>query len=297
MSTFTAEPVLPAQAQLGEGALWADNRLFWIDIEGRALHRFDPATGQDTALPTGARIGTVVPFTATEALVALQTGLHKIDLRTGQLTLLHNPLTAPSLRFNDGKCDPAGRFWVGTLDLEQRPGAADLYCLDTDGSLRVVLNQVTNSNGLAWSPDARTMYYIDTPTRTVQVFDYEQGSGHIGHGRVLLHLPDDSPGAPDGMTLDADGNLWVAIWGGACVNCYHARSGALLHTVQVPALFTSSCAFGGPDLRTLYITSARVGLTPAELRQYPLSGDVFAAQVGVAGVPANRYRESPPWLP
>ena len=282
-----AKSILHAQAALGEGAIWnpATARLYWVDIEGRALHVFDPVTGQDRRYPTGKRIGTVVPLRNDHALVALQTGIHEIDLETGQLTRLADPITDENLRFNDGKCDPAGRFWVGTFDMLGRAHAGTLYRFDPDGSTHIMLRRITNSNGIAWSLDSRTMYYIDTPTLTVQAFDYDQGSGAIANARVVVHFPA-GIGWPDGMTLDADGMLWVALWGGGAVHCYDPATGALLRVVVVPAPFTSSCAFGGPDLRTLYITSARGGLSPQQLAEFPLSGDVFAAEPGVRGVAA-----------
>ena len=222
-------------------------------------------------------------------LVALQTGIHRLDTATGRLTLLVNPLTAPSLRFNDGKCDPAGRFWVGTFDLAQRPHAGTLYRLDPDGRLHVMLRGITNSNGIAWSRDRATMYYIDTPTRTVQAFDYDNATGALARGRVVVRFAAGA-GWPDGMTLDAAGHLWVALWGGGAVHCHDPGTGALLQIVAVPAPFTSSCAFGGPQLRTLYITSARGGLSEEQARAFPLSGDVFAAEPGASGVPAEFYR-------
>ena len=199
-----------------------------------------------------------------------------------------NPLTEPSLRFNDGKCDPAGRFWVGTFDLEQKPHAGTLYRLDPDGSLHVMLRGITNSNGIAWSLDKKLMYYIDTPTLTVQAFDYDHATGAIANPRVIIRIPEGA-GFPDGMTIDAEGKLWVALWGGGAVHRYHPATGALLQAVAVPAPYTSSCAFGGPDLKTLYITTARGGLSPEQLEEFPESGNVFAVEPGVAGVPALFY--------
>jgi sugar lactone lactonase YvrE len=282
-----AESILHAQATLGEGALWNPEtaRLYWVDIEGRALHSFDPATGQDQQWPTGKRIGTVVPMHNGPALVALQNGIHELDPTTGTLTRLADPITDPQLRFNDGKCDPAGRFWVGTFDLQGRVHAGTLYRFDPDGSTHVMLRHVTNSNGLAWSPDQRTMYYIDTPTLAVQAFDNDHATGHIENPRVIIRIPE-SLGGPDGMTIDAEGKLWVAIWGAGQVHRYDPATGALLQTIYVPAPHTSSCAFGGPELKTLYITSARGGLSPEQQAQFPLSGNVFAVEPGVAGVPA-----------
>jgi sugar lactone lactonase YvrE len=294
MATSTSSAVrvaLAAQAELGEGALWnpLDEKLYWVDIEGRALHIFDPATGLDRQLLTGSRVGTVVPAGPDRVLVALQNGLHQLNTATGELTLLVNPLREPSLRFNDGKCDPAGRFWAGTLHMAGEPNQATLYRLDTDGSLHTMLTGVTISNGIVWSLNRQTMYYIDTPTHTVQAFDYEDATGAIANARVIIRVPE-AAGSPDGMTIDADGNLWLALWGGAAVRCYNPATGQALQTIAVPALHTSSCAFGGPGLKTLFITSARHELTPAQLREYPLSGSLFAVEPGVAGVPASVYQ-------
>jgi sugar lactone lactonase YvrE len=282
-----ATSILHAQALLGEGAIWnpETEQLYWVDIEGKELHVFDPATGHDRCYPVGSCIGTVVPIHHGQAMVALQSGIHQIDLDTGQLTLLANPITDADQRFNDGKCDPAGRFWVGTLDLKQRARAATLYRLDPDGSTHVMLRHVTNSNGLAWAPDRRTMYYIDTATQIVQAFDYDDAKGRISNPRPVVQISKES-GEPDGMTIDAEGKLWVALFGAGAVHRYDPETGALLQTIQVPAPHTSSCAFGGPELKTLFITTGRGGLTAEQQREFPLSGNVFAAEPGVAGVPA-----------
>ena len=286
-----AQSILHSQATLGEGALWnpETKQLYWVDIEGRAFHVFDPATKQDRQFSTGARAGTVVPMHGGNVLLALQTGIHQLNMATGQLNLRINPLTEPNLRFNDGKCDPAGRFWVGTFHMEQRPHAGTLYRLNCDGSLHVMLRGITNSNGIAWSLDQSTMYYIDTPTLTVQAFDYDNATGNIANPRVIISIFE-GHGVPDGMTIDVEGKLWVALWGGGRVQRYDPGTGALLMAVEVPAPFTSSCAFGGPGLETLYITTARAGLTPGQQRQFPLSGDLFALEPGVRGVPACFYQ-------
>ena len=282
-----AESILHAQAALVEGALWNPEtaELYWVDIEGRALHIFDPATGQDRRYPVGKRIGTVVPRRGGRALVALQTGILEIDLATGQLTRLADPVTDEYLRFNDGKCDPAGRFWVGTFDLQQRPHAGTLYRFDPDGSTHVMLRRITNSNGIAWALDRTTMYYIDTPTLAVQAFDYDDATGRIANPRVIIRFAE-GHGGPDGMTIDAEGKLWVALWGAGRVQRYDPGTGALLQVITIPAPFTSSCAFGGPGLETLFITTARGGLTPQQAAEFPLSGDIFAVRPGVSGVSA-----------
>ncbi|SFQ60438.1 SMP-30/gluconolactonase/LRE family protein [Hymenobacter arizonensis] len=285
-----ARSILHAQAALGEGALWnpESQQLYWVDIEGRAFHSFDPATQQDVVYTTGARVGTVVPMHRGCVLLALQTGIHRLDLGTRQLTLLENPLTDPGLRFNDGKCDPAGRFWVGTFDLHERPHAGALYRFDPDGSLHVMLREVTNSNGIVWSLDQRTMYYVDSHTCAVRAFDYDNASGNIENGRVIVHF-DKAAGVPDGMTIDAEGKLWVAVWGSGTIQRFDPSTGALLQSIDVPAPHTSSCAFGGPDLRTLYITTARQGLSEEQMREFPLSGNLFVVEPGVSGVPASFF--------
>ncbi|HEX8326826.1 MAG TPA: SMP-30/gluconolactonase/LRE family protein [Hymenobacter sp.] len=283
-----AHSVLHAQAALGEGALWnpETSQLYWVDIEGRALHIFNPATGNDRRLPTGKRVSTVVPMHDGHVLVALQTGLHRLDTGTGELTRLADPITDQNLRFNDGKCDPAGRLWVGTYDLQPRQHSGALYRYDPDGRIHVMRRRITNSNGLAWSKDRRTMYYVDTPTRAVQAFDYDDATGAIANPRDVITIPEDIDGEPDGMTIDAEDKLWVALFGAGAVHRYDPATGALLQEINVPAPNTSSCAFGGPDLKTLYITTARQGLTPKQLEEFPLSGNLFAAEPGVRGVRA-----------
>ncbi|SMB80898.1 SMP-30/Gluconolaconase/LRE domain protein, partial [Hymenobacter roseosalivarius DSM 11622] len=285
-----AHSILHAQAALGEGALWNPDtqQLYWVDIEGHAFHVFDPATRQDICFPTVVRVGTVVPMYNGNVLLALQTGIHELDLCTGHLKLLVNPLTDPNLRFNDGKCDPAGRFWVGTFHLEQEPHAGTLYRFDPDGSLHVMLRDITNSNGIAWSLDHATMYYIDTPTLTVQAFDYDDATGSIANPKVIVRIPE-GLASPDGMTIDAEGKLWVALWCGGSVHRYDPQTGALLQVIEVAAPFTSSCAFGGPGLETLYITTARHGFTREQQQQFPLGGNLFTVEPGVRGVPAYFY--------
>ncbi len=290
-NSIIASPLLHAQAELGEGAVWnwQDQRLYWVDIIGCALHIYDPATGIDEYFFLAAKAGTVVPVQDGNVLVALQNGIHYINITTGAAIFLINPITTPDIRFNDGKCDPSGRFWVGTLAMDGIPGAAILYRLDADGSLHEKLRNLGISNGIAWTGDKRTMYFNDTPTQCVQAFDYDDATGNITNRRIAIQIPE-SDGAPDGMTIDAEDKLWIAMWGAGSVNRYDPLTGKLLQQIKVPAPHTSSCALGGIDLKTLFITTARVELSDAQLEQYPLSGNLFQAQVDVAGVPASFYR-------
>jgi sugar lactone lactonase YvrE len=289
---LTAELVIDAKAMLGEGSIWQpkEKKLYWVDIEGKALHIYDPVSKTDHQLPVPARIGTVVPLQKNGALVALQNGIHKIDTKTGGLELINNPLPdTVNLRFNDGKCDPSGRFWVGTLAMDSRRRGAVLYRMDKDGSIHQMLDSVSISNGIVWTADKKTMYYNDTPTGTIQGFDYDDKTGAISNRRVAVRIPR-GIGSPDGMTIDAEGNLWVALWGGGIVGKFNPLTGELLQKVKVPAPNVSSCAFGGDKLETLYITTARAWVNAEKLKEFPLSGGVFAVKPGVRGVPAEFYK-------
>ena len=284
--------VLDARAELGEGSIWNyhEKKLYWVDIEGRGLHIYDPATAKDQVFPVGSRIGTVVPVEGGGALVALQSGIQKIDTRTGKLVWLINPLKDTALRFNDGKCDPSGRFWVGTLALDNRRRGAVLYRYDCDGSLHLMLDSVSISNGIVWTRDRKTMYYNDTPTMTVQAFDYDDVTGELNNRRVVIRIPK-GMGSPDGMTIDAEDKLWVALWGGSAVGRFDPLSGELMQRISVPAPNVSSCAFGGDHLQTLYITTARAWVGKEKLEAFPQSGGLFSVEPGVRGVPANFYQE------
>lgn len=289
-NSSNATLVLDAKATLGEGPSWHHgiNKLFWVDIEGKAVHLFDPKTKEDKLFPVGQRVGCIAPLADGNILAALQNGIHFMNIQTGELSFLDNPIDDPDIRFNDGKCDPAGRFWMGTMHLEQKKGVAALYRMDADNNIRQILDGVTVSNGLVWTADKKTMYYIDTPTHAVRAFDYDEGNGNISRGRIAFEIPE-SEGSPDGMTIDVEGNLWIALWGGGGVACFDPATGKMLRKIQVPAPHTTACTFGGDDFKTLYITSARDGLSEEQLNQYPQSGGLFAIQPGVAGLPASFF--------
>lgn len=286
-----AELVLRAQAITGEGPLWDSdlNRLWWVDIPAGEIRCFDPATGTDRVIVTiGQSIGAVVRRRGGGLLAAAQHGFFFVDAHTGALAPITDPEEdLPGNRFNDGKCDPAGRFWAGTMDNGvHRNGAGSLYRLDADLSCRKMLAGVSISNGLAWSPDQRTMYYTDTSTGTVDAFDYDLASGDIANRRPIVRIAE---GGPDGMTVDAQGNLWVAQWNGWQVGCYDPISGKKLEEIAVPAAQTASCAFGGPNLDTLYISTAREGFTGDRALREPLAGSLFAVKPGVRGLPAADF--------
>ncbi|CAN5417154.1 SMP-30/gluconolactonase/LRE family protein [soil metagenome] len=295
VTKIQAEIALDAKVRLGEGSFWntRQNNLWWVDIEGKAFHIFDPSSGKDRIIKVGARIGTVVPDLEGNAIVALQNGIHKLDLETEELELITNPLEhKENLRFNDGKCDPSGRFWVGSMDLDEEESIASLYRMDHDGSVKEMLKEVTISNGIVWTADRKTMYYIDTPTLKVKAFDYDDATGNITNSRTAVDIPEEA-GNPDGMSIDTEGNLWIAHWGGFCVACWNPETGKLIKKVEVPAPQVTSCAFGGKDFDILYITTAREGMSEEKLKEYPQSGGIFSAKPGVKGLPFIFCKYSP----
>jgi len=284
----TVELVLDARAQLGEGAIWDTGRqvLYWVDITGQKLHEFDPATGRNRTWEMGQTVGTVVPRRAGGVLVAVSDGFAAFDLETGKLEVIADPeADSPETRFNDGKCDPAGRFWAGTMSTKGVAEAGSLYVLDTDHRVRKMAEKVSTSNGLVWSLDQRTMYYIDTRLQRVDAFDYDLATGNIANRRVAVPIPEDQ-GRPDGMTLDAEGMIWVAHWEGWRVTRWNPVTAELLATIKVPVARVTSCAFGGVNLDVLYITTARPAKDdPAQ----PHAGSLFVVQPGVRGLPAFMY--------
>jgi sugar lactone lactonase YvrE len=285
---YSVKLVLDARAQLGEGAIWDAGRqvLYWVDIPGYRLHEFNPATGQNRTWEIGQFIGTVVPRRSGGVMLAVYDGFAAFDLDAGKLEFIADPeAELPDTRFNDGKCDPAGRFWAGTMSLKGVREAGSLYVLSVDHRVRKMLDKVTTSNGIVWSLDQRTMYYIDTRLQRVDAFDYDVKTGNITNRRVAVPIPEDQ-GHPDGMTLDAEGMIWVAHWEGWRVTRWNPVTSELLATIKVPVGRVTSCAFGGPNFDTLYITTARPAKDdPAQ----PHAGGLFVAQPGVRGLPAFEY--------
>ena len=288
------EAVPVTRAMLGEGAIWDSSRqrLHWVDIEGGFVFTYDPATGENSVCRVGERVSAVVPRTRGGLMLAVQAGFAVLDTADGHVEPWprppgHDPAV---VRFNDGKCDPAGRFWAGTMALVKGPKPLGrLYRLDRDGSIEVMLEDVGTSNGIGWSLDRRTLYFIDTPLLRVDAFDYDDVSGAIGHRRTVISIPPGS-GRPDGSTLDAEGMLWVAMYEGWSVTRWNPHTGELLRTIRLPVARVTSCAFGGPELDTLYLTSSQYNLTAEQLADQPLAGCLFKVRPGVRGLPAVAFR-------
>lgn len=287
----TANLVLDAKAELGEGALWDERtqQLYWVDILGSKLHRYTPATDTDEVFEVGQHIGTVVVREGGGVMVAVKDGFARFDLETETLDIIANPeKDIEGNRFNDGKADPAGRFWAGTMSYEQKSYAGSLYCLDTDGTVSKKESDVTISNGIVWTQDQQTMYFIDTTPKVITAFDYDKATGNISNGRIVVKVPENM-GGPDGMAIDSKGQLWVAHWGYSAVVCWDPKTGEKISEIAVPASQVTACAFGGEDFKTLYITTANHGLSDEQLREEPLAGGLFAAQMEVAGLASYRY--------
>ncbi len=289
MSTH-ADVAVDAKAALGEGAFWdvRTGHLHWVDIEGKTLHLYDPATGRNTSRTLVGRPGTVVPRKQPGVVVAVEQKVCVLDSADATPRELCAFTSEPEgNRLNDGKCDPAGRLWVGTMSGDRSPNGT-LYCVEPDGSYRAAIADVTISNGIVWTADESTMYYIDTPTGCVQAFDYDGDEGAISNARTAFAIPE-SMGHPDGMTIDSQGMLWIALFRGSAVRRFNPADGTVLATVELPASNVTSCSLGGGDLRDLYITTARIGLSDEQRGEQPLAGGLFCARVEVPGVAGNLF--------
>lgn len=283
-----AQPFAALAATLGECPVWHDDALWLVDIEERCFHRL--CTDARHTYDAGQRIGFAAPALGREWIVGLQRGLARWTPGDGPPHVFDDPEPdRPDNRFNDGKADPAGRLYAGTLELPcTRPRGA-LYRLDHDLTLTRIRGPVTISNGLAWDTRRAAMYYIDTPTQSITRYDWDHASGAVANPSDLIRF-DPALGNPDGMTIDTEGRLYVAMWDGGSVLCIDPDSPRILRRIAVDAPRVTSCTFGGPNLDTLYITTARVGLSPAQLDAYPRSGDIFVARIpGVRGLPASRF--------
>ena len=275
-------------AQWGEGPLWWEGKLMYVDIEKHRVLQIDPdAPGgcEEKIWELGAtvgRVGTVVPRLCGGLVVAGDTGIHFLDPQSGQTSAIADPEPDKTdNRFNDGKCSPDGRFFAGTISLVKSQGDAALYRLDTDLSLHTACEGITNSNGIVWTADASICYYIDTPRQSVLAFDYSKETGLLTGMRTAFSTSHINA-SPDGMAIDSSGNLWVAFCHGACVICYDPSTGKQLHRLELPCLETTACAFGGKNLDELYVTTGVHSILEEED-----AGRLLRIRgLGVTGVPA-----------
>ncbi|NNE92199.1 MAG: SMP-30/gluconolactonase/LRE family protein [Verrucomicrobiales bacterium] len=284
MSEF--EPIGDTKAQWGEGPIWWDGKFLWVDIEGHLVIEFDAVTGSETIANVGERVGTVVPRASGGLVIAGDSGFHFLDLTTGATQAITDPESdLPDNRFNDGKCDPAGRFWAGTMHLSKpRQPVGAMWRLDADHSVHRMFDDVTVSNGLVWNRAADTMFYIDSPTDEVVAFDFDLTTGAISGKRTVVDTAG-FPGTPDGMAIDEDDNLWVAMCHGGRVMCFDSSNGKTLEILESPTLEVTAPAFGGDDLSDLYVTTGQSDKTVGD----DLAGRTIVKQPGVKGVPAFAF--------
>lgn len=271
----------------GEGPIWWNDSLYYVDIEGKAIVRINTDTEEETVWEFPERIGCITPCNNSQLLYAGDNGISIFDTQTKVSTSITDPENhLPDNRFNDGKCDPYGRFWGGTISLKKIKGSASLYCLDTNQNLEKKLEGLTNSNGLAWSQDKKRFFHIDTPSRSIQAYIYNGASAEISQATTIVDteaLGFDS--SPDGMTIDTQDNLWVAFCHGGCVACFDSRNGKLLQTIEIPAIETTACTFGGTELNRLFVTTGIKKDTPENN-----AGKIFVIDgLPIKGTPPNTY--------
>ncbi len=279
-----------AGAELGEGPVWdaVRQRLVFVDIPRGDVHVFDPATGAARIVRATPPVSAVVCTQAGDWLIAAGRGIRRLDPDTGRETpLVEAEPESRATRMNDGAVDPQGRFWVGSMSTVRESGQGTLYRFDPDGSLHTMLTGVTTSNGIDWSPDGRLMYYVDTRTLRIDVFDFDGATGAIAGRRPFVDLAGET-GRPDGLIVDGEGGVWVALWEGGAIRRYDAR-GRLDRTVTLPVTCPTKCAFGGPSLEDLFVTSASAPLDAETRRAQPWAGALLHLRPGVAGKPASLF--------
>ena len=282
---ITPEPIGTHISSWGEGPVWHGNRLLYVDIEAHKILSFDPVSGRETIWDVGQRVGTVVPRASGGLICAGDHGIFVLDETSGQSTLIVDPESDISHnRFNDGKCDPAGRLWVGSMDLRSpRQPTGALWCLDSDHRVEKKYSPATVSNGLVWTKDAQTMYYIDSPRKKVLAFDFDNANGNLSNERCLWDTANES-GVPDGMTIDSEDRLWIAFCHGGKIVCYDPSSQKTVEEIHFPCSETTACWFGGAEGRDLYVTT---GIKPG--KDEPHAGRLFVCRPGAHGAPGTAF--------
>jgi sugar lactone lactonase YvrE len=284
--------VLDSKTKIAEGPIWdSEKQLFyWIDILEKTFNTFNPATAKNIEIKLPKLVGAVIPVQGEDFIAALEDGIYWLREKTAELEFICNPAeNNANLRFNDAKCDKVGRLWVGTMDLAEEKPLGSVYKLDNQLKLTEQISGVTVSNGIIWNSDYQKMYYIDSPSEKVVVYNYNLAKGEISKPEVFISFAD-QPGIPDGMTIDSQDRLWIAHFGGGQVSCWDSKTGKQIGAVDLPVSNVTSCVFAGPDLEQLYITTARVGLSKEQLQKQPLAGGIFSYQSAVKGTTLNKFR-------
>jgi L-arabinonolactonase len=275
---------------LGEGPVWdvQDQAFYWLDIRGCLVRRYDWSSGRTQSWTLPEMVGSLAIRERGGLLLAMRSSIAFFDPATGALERVAAPEAGrENMRFNDGKCDRQGRFWAGTMNDVVREPSGTLYRLDPQRGCVAQFNGLRTPNSLAWSPDGRIMYFADSRSQVIHAYPYEPATGELGAPRVFHTV--EPPAIPDGATVDAEGFVWSALYGGSRV-VRIAPDGRVDRTIELPVEQPTSCQFAGPNLDVLFITTARQRLTQEQLAQQPLAGALLAADVGVRGLPETRYR-------
>jgi sugar lactone lactonase YvrE len=289
---LVAKCIQAANAMVGEGPVWDAERraLWWIDIRLKRILLYSPEHGQIGQWWMPSQVFCINITTQNQLLVALEDGLYFFHPETGELdrhgNLVHGPGTT---RFNDGKVDPAGRLWIGTRDLDHSTPTGVLYILHPDGSFQSRLSGIKGSNGLGWTADGSKMFYTDSRRKVIWSFDYHAETGELSRQQVFTTIEDDGA-SPDGLSVDMDGCVWSALFGGSAIIRFDPK-GKEIDRVRVPVTYPTSCAFGGPEMRTLFVTSESFQLPTRSLIDAPLSGGLFAIETQTVGVPVQRFSQ------
>jgi sugar lactone lactonase YvrE len=287
---YPIKNVLEARARLGEGPVWDYQRqcIYWVDIYNHQVNQFIPSTGQTQNFKVGEVVSCVAPAQSNRLIIALRHDIAYLDTITGEVQRIRTvERDKPNNRFNDGKCDPQGRFWFGSMSRSLEKGEGALYRYDPDGSLHIMQRGITLSNGIGWSPDQKTFYHTDTPLKTIYAYNYDPSTGNIMNRRVFVDLSNASS-YPDGLTVDVEGCIWSAQWDGWCIIRF-ASDGREIFRVSLPVKRPTSCVFGGKEGNLLYVTTASVGLSEPEIEESFYSGDLFCIQTDVVGLPSYRF--------
>lgn len=279
--------------ELGEGPFWdhIHGELWWVDILRGTIHQYAPDSGLQHIFQIGQLVSSVVLRENGGCIVTLKDGFAYFHPETELLEPIVQPETELlSNRFNDGKCDPEGRFWAGTMHLDGEKTTGSVYMLDTKHNLSIHIRHVICANGLAWDTERSKFYFVDTLSRKITAYDYDAATGKISNENIIITIPSHE-GLPDGMTIDREGMLWIALWGGWCIARYNPLTGECLDRIQLPVSNVTSCTFGGANMGDIYITTAKTGLTSKELQEQPLAGSVFVCtNTGHSGWPSVYFK-------
>ncbi|MBC6999131.1 SMP-30/gluconolactonase/LRE family protein [Cytophaga sp. FL35] len=290
--TNKAQLLLDSQCTLGEGPIWDAEcqTLYWVDIEGKKLHNYNPKRKNHQMWELASMAGAAVLKADGNLLLALEEGLSTFDIQSGNITshkVLKN--TNPKMRYNDGKVGPNGHFYIGSMHKEFEPGSGNLYRISSNWETDTQVPNTTISNGMAWTKDQKTFYFSDTEEYRIYRFDFDMASGNLLNRTIAFEVPKEMGGA-DGMCIDEEDMLWIAHWGGNCIRRWNPKDGEVLEEIEVDAPQVTSCCFGGENLDTLFITTARSGMTVEELDKYPKSGGLFTFRTKVKGTSINLFK-------